>query len=298
MCFANVPSRDFCKEKDCIQEERMAREQINLGIKLKDGLPYTEWSKEQMKMRRANGGREDPHTYCMPPNFPRAWTLPQHSRIVQTPGMMVVLHEFNGAYREVYLATAARQPESDVERLSTGRWEGDTLIIETNGIRDDMWLDIQGSPITESAHLTERLKRLNLGLMQVEIAVDDPKAYTKPWSVTIEMAVQVDTQMLGEICIDNERTPGSIKMTSRLARLATVVACFCWRQPGPIIPNQIDLRESEVEGTVTKVEWRSPRLDLRGCDRRQRRNGELELRAAESSNVDAAGMDPRLGEAR
>ena len=89
MWFANVPSRDFCKEKDCIQEERMAREQINLGIKLKDGLPYTEWSREQMKTRRANGGREDPHAYCMPPNFPRAWTLPQHIRIVQTPGMMV-----------------------------------------------------------------------------------------------------------------------------------------------------------------------------------------------------------------
>ena len=90
MWFANVPSRDYCREKDCIQEERMAREQINLGIRLKDGLPYTEWSREQMKVRRANGGREDPHSYCMPPNFPRAWTLPQHSRIVQTPGMIVV----------------------------------------------------------------------------------------------------------------------------------------------------------------------------------------------------------------
>jgi hypothetical protein len=69
----------------------------------------------------------------------------------------------------------------------------------------DAQVDIQGSPITESAHLTERLKRLNFGLMQVEIAVDDPKAYTKPWSVTIEMALQVDTQMLEEICMDNEK---------------------------------------------------------------------------------------------
>ena len=75
MWFANVPSRDLCRTADCIQEERMAREQINLGIKLPGGLPYTEWSKEQMKTRRANGGREDPHTYCMPPNFSRAWTL-------------------------------------------------------------------------------------------------------------------------------------------------------------------------------------------------------------------------------
>src|SRR5262249_13196099 len=83
MWFANVPSRDLCRTGDCIQAERMAREQINLGIKLPGGLPYTEWSKEQMKIRRANGGREDPHTYCMPPNFPRAWTLPQYTRILQ-----------------------------------------------------------------------------------------------------------------------------------------------------------------------------------------------------------------------
>jgi hypothetical protein len=68
-----------------------------------------------------------------------------------------------------------------------------------------MWLDIQGSPITESGRVTERLKRPSLGLMQIEIAVNDPKAYTKPWSVTIEMALIVDTQMLEEICMDNER---------------------------------------------------------------------------------------------
>jgi hypothetical protein len=91
MWFANVPPKDYCREKDCIQEERMAREQINLGINLKDGLPYTEWSKEQMKVRRANGGREDPHSYCMPPNFPpsrpmaSATTCGSISRAVRSP---------------------------------------------------------------------------------------------------------------------------------------------------------------------------------------------------------------------
>jgi hypothetical protein len=195
-----LPSRDFCREKDCIQEERMAREQINLGIKLKDGLPYTDWSKEQMKVRRANGGREDPHSYCMPPNFPRAWTLPQHTRIVQTPGMMVMLHEFNAAYREVYLdgrplpsirirpGTATPQGAGKATRWSS----------RPNGIRDDMWLDIQGSPITESGRVTERLKRRNLGLMQVEIARERSQGLHEAVSVTIEMALIVDTQMLEE----------------------------------------------------------------------------------------------------
>jgi hypothetical protein len=205
--FANVPATDYCKETDCIQEERMAREQINLGINLEGGLPYTEWSKQQMATRRANGGREDPHTYCMPPNFPRAWTLPQYIKIVQTPSLMVLLHEFNGAYREVFIdgRPLLDDPNPTWNGYSTAHWEGDTLVLETNGIRDDMWLDIQGSPVTESALVTERLKRINFGIMQVEIEVNDPKAYTRPWSVTIEMAVQVDTTMLEEICLDDEQ---------------------------------------------------------------------------------------------
>jgi len=209
MWFANVPSKDYCapNEKDCVQEERMAREQINLGIKLAGGLPYTEWSKEQMVARRANGGREDPHTYCKPPNFPRAWTLPQYIKIVQTPELVVILHEFNAAYREVFLdgRPLPENPNPTWNGYSTAHWDGDTLVIETNGIRDDMWLDIQGSPVTESARVTERLTRSNFGILRVEIGVDDPKAYTRPWSVTIEMAAQVDTTMLEEICLDDEQ---------------------------------------------------------------------------------------------
>ena len=207
MWFANVPAKDYCKEKDCIQEERMAREQINLGIKLEGGLPYTDWSKQQMAKRRVNGGREDPHTYCMPPNFPRAWTLPQYIKIVQTPKELVLLHEFNAAYREVFLDGRALpdNPNPTWNGYSTAHWEGETLVIETNGLRDDMWLDIQGSPVTESARVTERLKRINFGIMQVEIAVNDPKAYTRPWSVTVEMAAQMDTNMLEEICLDDEQ---------------------------------------------------------------------------------------------
>jgi hypothetical protein len=120
---------------------------------------------------------------------------------------MVVLHEFNGAYRQVFMdgRPLEKDPNPTWNGHSTARWDGDVLVIETNGIRDDMWLDIRGSPVTESARVTERLRRVNFGVMQVEIAVDDPKAYTKPWSVTIEMAYQADTAMLEEICMDNEQ---------------------------------------------------------------------------------------------
>jgi len=207
MWFANVPAKDYCRTADCIQEERMAGEQMNIGRKLPGGLPYTEWSKEQMKIRGRAGGRYDPHTYCKPPNFPRAWTLPQYLKIVQTPKEMVILHEFNAAYREIYMdgRPLPVDPNPTWNGYSIAHWDGDVLVIETNGIRDDMWLDIAGSPITESAKVTERLKRLNFGVMQVEVTVDDPKAYTKPWTVTLEMAVQVDTPMIEEICMDNEQ---------------------------------------------------------------------------------------------
>jgi hypothetical protein len=208
MWFANVPAKDYCRTADCIQEERMAGEQMNIGRKLTGGLPYTEWSKEQMKIRGRAGGRYDPHTYCKPPNFPRAWTLPQYLKIVQTPKEMVILHEFNAAYREIYMdgRPLPVDPNPTWNGYSIAHWDGDVLVIETNGIRDDMWLDIAGSPVTESAKVTERLKRLNFGVMQVEVTVDDPKAYTKPWTVTLRQRIVVDTELVDEICLENEQS--------------------------------------------------------------------------------------------
>jgi hypothetical protein len=207
MWFSNVPSVAFCRTDDCIMEERMASEQINIGRNLPDGLPYTEWSREVMLERGRDGGRYDPHTYCMPPNYPRAWTLPQYQKIVQTPELIVMLHEFNGAYRQVFVD--GRELEDDPNPTwnghSTAHWEGDTLVIETNGIRDDMWLDIQGSPVTESALVTEKLTRPSFGILQIELTVNDPKAYTEPWTVTLEHLIQVDTAMLEEICMDYEQ---------------------------------------------------------------------------------------------
>jgi hypothetical protein len=205
--FAAVTVADACRREGCITESRMAREQVNLGINRPDGLPYTDWSKEVMVERRANGGREDPHTYCMPPNFPRAWTLPQYMKIVQTPNLMVVLHEFNAAYREIYLdgRPLPEDPNPTWNGYSTGHWEGDTLVIETNGIRDDMWLDIQGSPVTSAAHVTERLTRKNFGTLGIEITIDDPVAYTEPFTVAFEHEIVVDTQLLEEICLDDEQ---------------------------------------------------------------------------------------------
>ena len=88
---------------------------------------------------------------------------------------------------------------------SVGKWDGDTLLVETTGFRDDGWLDINGSPLTSAAKMTERFRRPDFGNLEIQITVDDPKAYTKPWTVTVRQKIWVDTEMIEFICNEGER---------------------------------------------------------------------------------------------
>jgi hypothetical protein len=88
---------------------------------------------------------------------------------------------------------------------STGRQINDTLVVETNGLRDGMWLDRKGSPMTDAARITEKFRRVNYGRLEVEVTVNDPKAYTKPWTVTLAQKIMVDTDLLEYYCNDNEK---------------------------------------------------------------------------------------------
>src|SRR5258708_22379513 len=114
-------------------------------------------------------------------------THPFPRRIVQAPGFIAILHERDMEYRQIF--TDGRPPLSDPQPswngYSTGHWDGDTLVVETNGFRDGLWADYNGSPITEAARSTERFRRVNFGTMEIEVTVNDPKAYTKPWTVKL-----------------------------------------------------------------------------------------------------------------
>ena len=88
---------------------------------------------------------------------------------------------------------------------STARWEGDALDVTSIGFRDDQWLDAAGSPLTDAAKVTERFRRPDYGHLQIEITVNDPKAYTSPWTVNVELAVVPDTEMLDAQCLENEK---------------------------------------------------------------------------------------------
>ena len=78
-------------------------------------------------------------------------------------------------------------------------------MVETNGFRDDGWLDVEGSPLTESGKMTERFRRVNYGNMEIEVTVDDPKAYTKPWTVKVNHRIMLDTELIEFVCQENEK---------------------------------------------------------------------------------------------
>jgi hypothetical protein len=193
--------------KDCIAQEDLPVAQLNIGQSLPGGLPYTPWAAKLAKQRKARGSAEDPHARCLPPNFPRAYALPEYIKIVQTTGLLLILHEFNASYRQVFTdgRPLPRDPTPAWNGYSVGKWDGDTLVIETTGFRDDLWLDMSGNPLTDAARVTERLRRVNFGTLQIEVTVNDPKAYTKPWTVRLDQEIVLDTELLDHICLENEQ---------------------------------------------------------------------------------------------
>jgi hypothetical protein len=101
-------------------------------------------------------------------------------------------------------------PNPSWNGYSSGRWQGDTLVVETNGLRDGLWLDAAGNPLTEAARLTERYRRPNFGHMEIEITVNDPKAYTRPWTVTLHHIIQLDADLLEFVCNEGEQDAGHL----------------------------------------------------------------------------------------
>jgi hypothetical protein len=202
----SVDLQPECSEQDCIPQMNLPMDQLNIGRTLKDGLPYQPWAAALVAERTASGAKDDPHAHCLPPNFPRAFSLPQYVKIVSTPELMLILHEFNSSFRQIFLDG---RPLPDVSLptwsgYSTGHWQGDTLVVESIGFRDDLWLDLSGSPLTSAARVTERFRRPTFGRLEIEVTVDDPKAYTRPWTVTLKQNIVLDTDLIDETCLENE----------------------------------------------------------------------------------------------
>ena len=179
----------------------------NIGFSLPEGLPYTPWARAVVEQRSADP-LSDPHSHCLPSSPPRGYTLPHMQKIVQMPGLVVMLNEYNASYRQIFTDGRALpvDPLPAWNGYSTAKWEKDTLVVQTIGFRDDLWLDGRGSPLTESGKVTERIRRPKYGSLEIEFTVVDPKAYTKPWTVTLHQFLVLDTEMMDEMCLENEKS--------------------------------------------------------------------------------------------
>ena len=196
-----------------VRTASFSRQSINLGIDMPDGLPYQPWAAKLVDERTANQAIDDPHIRCLPDHFVRAYGLPHYLKFVQTAGLLVMLNEYNGVYRQVF--TDGRpmpvDPNPSWQGYSTARWDADTLIVDTIGFRDDTWIDWGGSVITSAATVRERIRRPDFGHLEIEITVDDPKAYTRPWSVTLRQQFAPDTELIDEICAEGEKFARQLK---------------------------------------------------------------------------------------
>jgi hypothetical protein len=176
----------------------------NFGAGLDGGLPYQPSVRERMTTR---GLADDPYTRCLTPGGPRMHVLPTMKKFVQTPALLLLLNEFNVSYRQVFLDSRPLpvDPQPTWNGYSTARWDGPTLVVESIGFRDDQWLDAAGSPLTNAAKVVERFRRPDYGHLTIEVTVDDPKAYTRPWTTTIRLLAVPDTEMLDAQCLENEK---------------------------------------------------------------------------------------------
>jgi hypothetical protein len=174
----------------------------NIGARLPGGLPYQPWAAELVKTRAAGLGKDDPVALCRPGGALRLLTYPPYRKIIQTRAETVILSE-----RQIFTdgRPLPHDPSPSWNGYSTGRWQGDTLVVETIGFRDGTWLDRRGSPITESARMTERFRRTNFGNLEIVVTIDDAKAYTAPWTVKLHQLLVPDTELLDYYCNDNEK---------------------------------------------------------------------------------------------
>src|SRR5262245_10422958 len=182
---------------------------FNLGAGFKEGLPFTPWAAELRKKRAADNAKDNPDAHCLPIGLTQLHLHPQPRKIIQTADVVVILYEAQGEVRQIF--TDGRPlPENDPQPwwrgYSVGHWEGDTLVVETTGFRDDVWLDVNGSPLTNTGKMTERFRRPNYGNLQIDITIEDPKAYTKPFTVRVNQRLMLDTDLIEFVCNENERS--------------------------------------------------------------------------------------------
>jgi hypothetical protein len=181
---------------------------INIAADLKpQDVPFKPEAAALYKERVQTFGKDDPDARCLPSGMPRKDAITSPYKIIQLPGEIVFLYESRTTFRQVFTDGRALpvDPQPTWDGYSVGHWEGDTLVVETRGMNGLTWLDSNGHPLSDAMHLTEKFRRPDFGHMEIEITIDDPKNYTKPWTVKENPHLLVDTDLIEYICNENEK---------------------------------------------------------------------------------------------
>jgi len=182
----------------------------NIGAQVQGGAPYQPWAADLVKKRMADNSKDNPDAHCLPMGVMQMTSHPYPKKIIQTPSEVVLIYEGSGTtVREAHMDGRALPDAASVEPwwngYSIARWEGnDTLVIETTGFMDDGWLDVRGSPLTNAGKMTERFRRPTFGTLEIEVTIDDPKAYTRPFTAKVMNRLLPDTQLIEFVCLDKD----------------------------------------------------------------------------------------------
>jgi hypothetical protein len=175
---------------------------------LKPGeVPFQPWAEELYKHRRDTLSKEDPTGWCVPGGVPRSDAVPYPFKILHAPGMVVILYEAVHSFRQIFMdgRELPKDPNPTWLGYSVARWDGDTLAVDSRGFVENSWLDNFGHPGTESLHVTERFHRRDFGHMDLQVIIDDPKAYTKPWTINMVLTLHPDDELIEYICEENNK---------------------------------------------------------------------------------------------
>jgi hypothetical protein len=184
---------------------------FDIGANIPGGLPFQQWAKDLRVQRVADNQKDNPDAHCLPMGYMQLHGHPQPRKIVQTPDLIVMMYEGNSGLRQIFM-DGRKLPELNEDLqpwwygYSVGHWEGDTLVVESVGFRDDGWLDVFGSPLSDQGKLIERFRRPDYGHVEIDVTVDDPKAYTKPFTVRVSHQILLDQELIEFICNENEKS--------------------------------------------------------------------------------------------
>jgi len=172
------------------------------------GLPLTPYGSELLKARVAGNSKDNPEAHCLPMGIVQLHTQGAPRKYIQTARELVVLYEASMERREIFIdgrAMPSDDPHPWWYGYSVGHWEGDTLVVVTSHFRDEGWLDIIGNPLTDAGKVTERIRRVNYGRMEIDVTVEDAKAYTKPFTVRVNQQLMLDEELIEFVCLENQR---------------------------------------------------------------------------------------------